>query len=334
MYIPREFLERLDELVRTDLKALRDSYFEYVLISSGAVVVGVLMEGPEVVRELWQNFRKIPEHRTPSWILLLSLLGWFLVCFGIVAEGVFEGFVSRTDGLLQTFNDTLLTDTRFRAANAEAVATSFEYQIADAGARVKMAEAQVASANAASKSAVAKVAAAQARVAEAEARAAEARSMAEAERLERIRLEALVAPRSLSLEQQRQIAEACRGFTGHRVLVSSYGLDGEGAVLGAQIITLLRTVLGNDNVLDDRASTVVVGGFELGVHVRGPDSERAFVSTLSAALSSIGGLQTFANDTPPRGGAGIGGGGAAFPQGTIYVSVMVGVKPIPILPAR
>jgi hypothetical protein len=207
-----------------------------------------------------------------------------------------------------------------QTAQAVATARGFESRIADS-------EAQVASANASSRDAVVKVA-------EAEARAEEARSMAEAERLERIRLQAIVAPRSLSLDQQQQIATAVRRFAGHRVLVSSYGLDGEGAALGAQIIILLRSALGNDNVLDDRASLVVTGGFELGVHVRGPDSESAFVSTLSNALSSIGQLQTFVNDPRPRAGGGIGGGGAAFPAGTIFVSVMVGIKPVPMLPAR
>lgn len=214
-----------------------------------------------------------------------------------------------------------------QTAQAVATARGFESRIADSEARIKSAEAQVASANASSRDAVVKVA-------EAEARAAEARSMAEAERLERIRLQAIVAPRSLSLDQQQQIATAVRRFAGHRVLVSSYGLDGEGAALGAQIIILLRSVLGNDNVLDDRASLVVTGGFELGVHVRGPDSESALVSTLSDALSSIGQLQTFVNDPRPRTGGAMGGGGAAFPAGTIFVSVMVGIKPVPILPAR
>jgi hypothetical protein len=198
------------------------------------------------------------------------------------------------------------------AESARALAKGYEAQIADSNARVKKAEAQVASAN---------------------ATAEQARSMAEAERLERVRLEAVVAPRSLSLEQQRRIAAACSPFIGHRVVVESYGLDGEAAGLGAQIIALLRPVLGAANVLDSRASSMVSGGFELGVHVRGPASENDFVGALRAALSSIGQLQTFSNDARPQIGTMMGGGGRTFTSGD-FVTVMVGVKPVPTLGSR
>lgn len=158
--------------------------------------------------------------------------------------------------------------------------------------------------------------------------------MAEAEQLERVRLQAIVAPRSLSVDQQRQIAETCRQFAGHRVLVSSYGLDGEGAAIGAQIIVLLRSVLGNENVLDSRAGTVVTGGFQFGIHLRGPESESDFIRALSNALVSTGHLQTFVNQPVPRMGAAMRGGGEAFPAGTVFVDIMVGIKPVPLMPSR
>jgi hypothetical protein len=112
---------------------------------------------------------------------------------------------------------------------------------------------------------------------------------AEDERLERRRLEARVAPRSLSIDQQRTITAALHRFSGHApVIVSSYGLDGEGAALGAQIISVL-TAAGISS-RDERAQTISSGGFELGVHIRGPSPENAFLLALYTALSSTGNI--------------------------------------------
>jgi hypothetical protein len=162
--------------------------------------------------------------------------------------------------------------------------------------------------------------------------AARLTEMAEAERLERIKLEAAVAPRSLSLDQQRRIASACEKFRGHGVLVSSYGMDGEAAALAMQIISALRVA--KIVVADARSSITVAGGFEDGVHVRGPDAEQDFISSLGTALSSMGKLKVSVNDPQPRLGAAMGGGGQSFPPGTVFVTVMVGVKPVPILGAK
>lgn len=259
--------------------------------------------------------------------LLLHSAAPILVVLGIAGELVFEtrSFIVEND--LAAESEKQISQARLDAANANKLAKGYEAQIADSNARVKTAEAQVATAKA-------DVSVAVARVAEADARSQEARSMAEAEKLERVRLEAIVAPRSLSVEQQRQIADACRRFSGHRVLVSSYGLDGEGAAIGAQIIAALRSVLGSDNVLDNRTSSVIAGGFEFGVHVRWPDSEREFGTVVANAFQSLGRLQTFVNQPRPRLGAMMSGGGTSFPTGTVFVDVMIGVKPVPIMPTR
>jgi hypothetical protein len=300
------------EILSPDMILARWEYGEYA--SAFIVILGVVGEFLAEFTNVWgvrdSRDRRDRLGKKSTLILIVGLVAE-LVC--LVSTNIVSGRIIASLGQ--------------QTAEAIATAKGFESQIADSNARVKSAEAQVASANASSRDAVVKVA-------EANARAAEARSMAEAERLERIRLQAIVAPRSLSLDQQQQIANALRRFASHRVSISSYGMDGEGAALGAQLIILLRSVLGNGNVLDNRATTVVAGGFEFGIHVRGPDAERDFVSSLSNALSMIGELQTFTNDAPPRVASMIGGGGASFPAGTIFVSVMVGIKPVPILPAR
>jgi len=127
--------------------------------------------------------------------------------------------------------------------------------------------------------------------------------VAEDEKLERIKLEAAVAPRSLSLNQQKSIAEAVQKFRGHGVLVSSYGIDGEGAALAGQLITCLSAV--GIVVADARASIVVAGGFETGIHIRGPAAEQNFVLALSSAMSEMGKLKVAVNDAQPRIGAAI-----------------------------
>ena len=152
--------------------------------------------------------------------------------------------------------------------------------------------------------------------------AEQAKLAAESERHERVKLEALVAPRRLSPEQQQQIGDAVRKFAGQSVVVESYGLDIEGAVLGAQIIAALA--YGNLSVVD-RANRIQSGGFHLGV-VRGPVGE--LTSSFRDALKNIGKLQTFVNSsTSARAGAAIsgraemsgaatlsGGGGTCRPQ--------------------
>lgn len=181
------------------------------------------------------------------------------------------------------------------------------------------------------------------KIADANAAASKAGALAESERLERVKLEAIVAPRSLSLEQQRKMATSCSKFRGRRAIVTSYGLDLEGIALGGQIIAILKSA--GVDVVDSRASIVEVGAFEIGVRVRGPASEQDFVSALGDALSSVGKLQVSINDSSPSGGgavmprqSGAGGfiygGGVAVPAGRPFVTVMVGIKPIPILPVK
>jgi hypothetical protein len=90
--------------VLADLTATRDLYFSYLLWSSGAVAIGVALEGPEVIHEA----RKVLCHvkaETPAWITLVALIGWTLVVLGVLGEGISEALVSRADGNIQAFND-------------------------------------------------------------------------------------------------------------------------------------------------------------------------------------------------------------------------------------
>lgn len=191
------------------------------------------------------------------------------------------------------------------------------------------------------------IASAKKQASEAESHLGEAVSMAKAEEAELLKLAKEVEPRILTVAQQRSITSELRKFSGRTVEVITYGLDGEGAALGTQIISVLATA--GVNVRDSRASTVVSGGFDFGVHVRGPANEQPFVMEIGKVLSEKGSLQVWLNtQAAPRaaivGRAGIrgnasisGGGGPASvgptPPGS-PVTIQVGIKPVQVVLAQ
>jgi hypothetical protein len=114
--------------------------------------------------------------------------------------------------------------------------------------------------------------------------AAKANEKAESERLERVRLEAAVAPRSLGLEEQGLIAGFWKPFSGKRVSVKTYMLDIEAAGLARQIISCLLAA-GID--VDSRlASEMPFGNLAVGIHVDGSDLE--LVKKIRGALATVG----------------------------------------------
>jgi hypothetical protein len=320
----------LDLANRANLTHLRDWWFDGLLICTAVVGIGLLMEAPEIIHDMWGiSKRKSIELKywlTPSidrrerhaqdWMKRLTAAGWVLIVLGVMGEGLSEGFVHKYDTALSILNDAIVSEAQKESAHAEATAKGFD--------------AQIAKSNAAAKSAEATARGFEAQIAGAQRDASESKKEAEAERLERTKLEAAVAPRSLSLDQQKRIANACRAFQRHGVLIRSYGMDGEAAALGGQIIATLRAA--NLVVVDGRGSITVSGGFDTGVHIRGPATENWFADTLGQALSVIGDLKVAVNDPEPSMGAIIGGGGQAFTPGSIFLTLTVGVKPLPIIP--
>jgi len=121
-----EIVRALDVAIRRDLQNNRDSFFLWLLISAAVVVIGVALEGPELVYETInivrrRCIRKRPL-RTPDWVKITALLGWCLVVLGVAGEVVAERFTSLADGNLQTFNDILLSDAIKKAGDAKASA--------------------------------------------------------------------------------------------------------------------------------------------------------------------------------------------------------------------
>jgi hypothetical protein len=170
------------------------------------------------------------------------------------------------------------------------------------------------------------LAGAQTAAAEANARAKEADEKTEAERLERLRLEAAVAPRSLSVQQQQMLAAAWGKLAGKRVAVISYALDGEGAGLASQIIAVLTAA--NVEIDNRLASVMPMGGFSLGVHVTGSDEQT--VNQLRTTLGLIGELAVAAPNSSQGGGASMSTvpGGVGSP---VDAEILVGIKPVPTI---
>jgi len=274
------------------------------------LAVATLLVVVGLVLEYWHDIKDLLKTRPVKWKSVQQIVGAILVTVGVAGELGVQYKASTVETKLRSASHAVESILNASAESAKSTAAGFQNQIA-----------------------------------EAEARAAEARSMAAAEQLERAKLEAIVAPRSLSVEQQRLIRISLRRFSGHpAVTVSSYGLDGEGAVIGAQIISVIRAATGIAPV-DRRANFISTGGFESGIQIRGPNSERDFMSALEMALTSIGKLKEVNINGPSfrpgasmggpstmGGPASIGGGGGIVPANVPTngpVSIMVGIKPLP-----
>ncbi len=166
--------------------------------------------------------------------------------------------------------------------------------------------------------------------------------------MERVRLEAIIAPRSLTLDEQNKISTLLKRFAGKTVLVESLGMDVEGTLLATQIIAVLKSA--KISVIDHRSYSVSTGQIPVGVSVRGPSSEEAIVSTLGDILHRIGKLQTTTNGVATVSSGGMIASGAMIMSGVILagsdekvtipagpsppgspIYIMVGAKPLPIM---
>ncbi len=308
--------------LRSSIKSLESSskslesllYFFVAL-----VVIGVVLEVWFVIWEYRIEFKEfqrgtIRSPQKPSIRkLCFELLGAALVAIGVAGELGVDIKSGAIQTRLRTKNGELIQILEGATSAALVNALSFESQIAAAKAQQKTAEGKIA-------------------VAYGEAE--KARQLAEADKLEREKLEALIAPRSLSLEQQRKIAAALKQpFLAPRVLlvrivsVVTYGLDAEAMVLGTQIASVLHSA--GIVTIDNRGKRIPLGRFELGIHIRGPETQREFMSNLGNALENIGKLKVFINDPLPDGWK---MGSENEPPDT--VSILVAVKPPPIIPTK
>jgi hypothetical protein len=287
--------------VRLRLEAESAKWFRDLLISGGVVAFGCLLEVWETavsIRNWLKARRGLEVNENPkSWGIPIAAIGLFLVIGGVAAEVLYEGLSSNADARLRSHESEVLSRAEEKTASADGKAEDAEKKEG-----------------------------------ELDKEAAQLRKEAEHERLKRMRLEVLVAPRELTSVQEREIAAKCQKFASRKItfFIQSYGLDAESAALATQILDLLRSVFGSENVIDERASLLSSSGFEEGIHIRGPSSEADLVVTLNDAFSRIGNLASFAND--PRfsySGATETVPGAALraPRDRDGIGIMVGIRP-------
>jgi hypothetical protein len=210
-----------------------------------------------------------------------------------------------------------------RAAKAESNIALAEQHASEANAKSEGFRLDIARANEASAQAQARVAAASAEAAKATERAAEATKAAEAEKIERLKLEAQIAPRRITSDQAREVTKSCAHLRNVSVEITSYAMDAESTVLALQISRALQAA--GMHVSNNISSMTVIGGFTTGIRVNGTNDFAATIVRL--ALKNEGGLTmepSGRNQIPnPTGGMG------SFRMGPpSEVTILVGIKPI------
>jgi len=268
-----------------------DSLATWLSIWTLLVVVGLIVE---YAKEVFDIITIRPFHWPALWILI----GGILITGGVAGELYIQFNASRIETALRTNNIQVEALLNIEAANARAAAGEAAVRAGNANERATKTEMKLA------KTAL--------RAAEATARAAEASSKAELERLARTRLEAQIAPRRLSAEQQTFVSDTLRRFSGRSVTLTSYSLDVEAAVLGRQLKAALESA--GIRVNDNLAGTLPIGRFATGIHVSGPLLERDFVQALETALGHNGNIGSVSIDPPI----------SSFGS----VGLLVGIKPI------
>lgn len=116
-----------DKARRLQLEALRSHDFHLLLVMTGLVAIGVVMEGPEIVREArnaWLQCKgNRKRHRSIApWITLIGALGWLFVAVGVAGEGYWEARVSHDDEAITSFDEQKLGDAEQAAAAANKLA--------------------------------------------------------------------------------------------------------------------------------------------------------------------------------------------------------------------
>jgi hypothetical protein len=197
----------LDEIVRKDLEAFRAVFFWCLVGATVAVVIGVILEEAQDWMPTAERVLRLDPIAEYRWAKKLVKLGWILIVVGVAGEGIFEVYVSRTDSLLSTFDNILLTEARREASDAALGAATANRQIAEARQRA----------------------------AELERQAAQLQKDAEDERLARVKIEARVAWRRLTEQQKEDIGNRMKRFSNQGVSFWSNAGDVEASWFAADI---------------------------------------------------------------------------------------------------
>ena len=97
-------LPSIDDLIRADFEAYRNVCFDWLLISTGVVAVGLLFELPEIWHDSVDAVAEIRHTCKPTLgisplVKLLVSVGWFLIVVGVVGEFVATALCPKLTGL-------------------------------------------------------------------------------------------------------------------------------------------------------------------------------------------------------------------------------------------
>jgi hypothetical protein len=133
--LPSELANKIDDLMKADLLYWRDLWFDRLLLSVRIVVIGLILEGPELIHEfisirgrirIDKSSASLQEFHTPDWVKIVALLGWLFIVVGLTGEWVTDAVLSTADSNLQAFNDILLAEATKEAGNAKTSAEGAE----------------------------------------------------------------------------------------------------------------------------------------------------------------------------------------------------------------
>jgi hypothetical protein len=143
----------------------------------------------------------------------------------------------------------------------------------------------------------------------------------EDERMARLQLEAVIQPRDMSPEGQKKLRHTLHKFTGRVVSVRSYALDTEGSRLATIILSVLHA--SGVQTSDQRGNLFnLAPGWNVveGLQIAGPHSQDDLINALlQSPLGSDPHLKMFRKEDPRI-------------LDTAPVEIMVGVKPIAVIP--
>jgi hypothetical protein len=161
-------------------------------------------------------------------------------------------------------------------------------------------------------------------------RAAELEKEAALLKADNLRLEAIIAPRSLTLEQQAKLAAALKPFAGAKVIIASPPMDGEAQGIALQIKASLEGAgLVPVNMIGRIGH---VAGVALGIHMTGRagGNNAELMTKLHDELSSSGQfvVASEGNAAQPL----LTYPGGDFPDAkSAAVAIFIGAKPVPIM---
>lgn len=266
----------IDSLRRaiTTLEGRIDSLEIWLAVMTAVVVIGLILEYIPEIREEFKSFR---EKRT--WKPLLITAGAVLITVGVAGELLVQFRASHDESALRSANDQVFAALNTAAATARKEAS----EVSERAAQDEKDEAAL-------------------------------KKIAADEQLARMKLEAEIQPRTLSLQQQQQLADVAKGFVGHGVELFSYIGDAEGARFGGMIKAGL---LKGKIIVSDRRNSVAIANAPEPEGVDITDNDHALAVAISGCLTAA----HVVNKIVPRVGVANRG----------YSTIYVGGKPFEVL---